>query len=125
MGPLEVTAGIAAVLLAVVVGVWVAVRRRERRRRVEAERRDDAMVRAQVLERLARVTAEWDGLADQDVTDADGADANGADANGADEAVPRWASRPAAVTGLGHAVDEHPRHRRPGHGIRVRRHRRA
>ena len=81
MGPLEVTAGIAAVLLAVVVGVWVAVRRRERRHRDEAERRDDARVRAQVLERLARVTAEWDRHADQDVTDGNASDAyvSGAD----------------------------------------------
>ncbi len=88
------------------------------------------MVRAQVLERLARVTAEWDGAADQDVTDANvtGANAagtNGADTNGADEGRAPVGGRPAAVTGLGHAVDEHPRHRRPGHGIRVRRHRRA
>ena len=40
MGPLEVTAGIAAVLIAV-VGIWVAaVRRRDRRHRDELERRD-------------------------------------------------------------------------------------
>lgn len=132
MGPLEVTAGIAAALLAVVVGVWVAVRRRERRRRDEAERRDDAMVRAQVLERLARVTAEWEGRADQDVTDATvmASDASGIDAplsgaDGSDDGRAPVGGRPAAVTGRGHAVDEHPRHRRPGHGIRVRRHRRA
>ena len=125
MGPLEVTAGIAAVLVAVVVGAWVAVRRRERRRRVEVERRDDAMVRAQVLERLARVTAEWEGLRRPARDRRDVTDANVIDANGADEGRAPVGGRPAAVTGPGHAVDEHPRHRRPGHGIRVRRHRRA
>lgn len=125
MGPLEVTAGIAAVLLAVVVGIRVAVRRRERRRRDEAERRDDAMVRAQVLERLARVTAEWEGRTDQDVAGATVMDANLVDPNGAHEGRAPMGGPPAAVAGLAHPVDEHPRHRRPGHGIRVRRHRRA
>ncbi len=122
MGPLEVTAGIAAVLIAV-VGIWVAaVRRRDRRHRDELERRDDALVRAQVLERLARATAQWDGHADEAVTDLDVTDEDRSQVGGRSGA---GAVDPAASTGPAQASDEHPRHRRPGHGIRVRRHRRA
>jgi hypothetical protein len=68
MGPVEVTAGAALVLVAVVcVGVWVAAarRRRNRRRREEAERgADDAAMRAEVLRRLERAAAQWDHTPD-------------------------------------------------------------
>jgi hypothetical protein len=104
MGPVEVAAGVAVFLAAVVgIGVWVAATRRRTRRRDEVERRHEAMVRAQVLERLARVTAEWEGPADHDVTGANAtdADANADDAtltdtNGADAGSTPEGGRPAA-----------------------------
>ena len=105
MGPVEVTAGVVVFLVAVVgIGVWVAASRRRNRRRDEVERGHEAMVRAQVLERLARVTAEWDGPADHDVTgakatdatDANAIDATLGDANGPDAGSTPEGGRPAA-----------------------------
>ncbi len=129
-----------AALVAVVV-IWVAVRRRDRRRRAELEREHDAMVRAQVLERLAHVTAQWDGHPDEHESDESPAPGAGPPATAAPDpatvappdpatvAPPDPATvappDPGAVAGPAPADDDHPHHRGPGHGIRVRRHRRA
>ena len=142
MGPVEVTAGAALVLVAVVcVGVWVAAarRRRNRRRREEAERgADDAAVRAEVLRRLERAAAQWNHTADTTGTVGTAVSAEAADPaasagtgpvelNGASQELRAEPAenRPVARPEYAPAAAEPARHGRPGRRIRVRWHPRA
>ena len=124
MGPVEVTAGAVVLLVAVVpVGVWVAAarRRRNRRRREEVERgSDDAVLRAEVVDRLKRAAAQWDtaGTGPVRVDDAP-------QGHRAEPAVSAPAPLPAARPEIAPAADEPARHGRPGRRIRVRWHPRA
>lgn len=71
MGLWVVSAGITAILVAVVVGAVMA-RRVRRGRRVAAERhRAEEVLRAEVLERFRHVRAEWDGPDEAVVTTAE------------------------------------------------------
>ena len=133
MGPVEVTAG-AVVLLAAVVGVWVvaARRRRSRRRRDEAERgTDDAAMRAEVLERLTRAAAQWDGAAGTAGMGAGGTGGTASSGVGEVAGAPQVRgtdpaeTRPEARPEPARAADEPARHGRPGHRIRLRGHPRA
>jgi hypothetical protein len=145
MGPVEVTAGAALVLVAVVcAGVWVAAarRRRNRRRREEAERgADDAAMRAEVLRRLERAAAQWDHTADTAGTVGTAVSAEAADPtdpagsagtapvelNGAshEHRAEPAENRPTGRPEYAPAAAESARHGRPGRRIRVRWHPRA
>lgn len=101
MGPVEVTAAVAVLLAAVILGVAAATAARRRARREDAEQGpDDEALRPEVLDRLRRMTAEWDGRTgtgarseDTDVTARPDVGAWTGPSH-ADERAPRRRSRP-------------------------------
>ena len=107
MGPLEVTAGVAAVLVAVaaVLAVRAVISARRRTRRDDDERGpDDTAMRPEVLERLHQVTAQWDARSEAGRPSGDAA-------AGGDAPVP--GREDVSWSGPSHA-DEGPRRRRAG-----------
>lgn len=61
MGPWVLTASIAAILVAGVVGALIALRVRRARRVAAEHHRAEEALREEVLERFRHVRAEWDG----------------------------------------------------------------
>ena len=101
-------------------------------RRDEAERgTDDAAMRAEVLERLTRAAAQWDGAAGTAGMGAGGTGGTASSGVGEVAGAPQVRgtdpaeTRPEARPEPARAADEPARHGRPGHRIRLRGHPRA